>query len=80
MTDPSTLLTGAANTSTSTLLWGVVWGSIGFAYFTYGRKQRRPVPMATGIALCVFPYFVTNSLLIVGIGAILSAIPYFLRL
>jgi hypothetical protein len=28
----------------------------------------------------VFPYFVPNALLLVGIGMALSAIPYFLRL
>jgi CHASE2 domain-containing sensor protein len=77
MTNPSSLTAGM---STATIMWGIVWGSIGFAYFTYGRKQRRPVPLATGIAMCVFPYFVTNTLLIVGIGVILSAVPYFVRL
>ncbi len=77
MTNPSALTAGM---STSTLMWGVVWGSIGFAYFTYGRKQKRPVPLAAGIALFVFPYFVTNTLLIVGIGAVLSIIPFVIRL
>jgi hypothetical protein len=28
----------------------------------------------------VFPYFVPNALLLVGIGVVLSAIPYFFRL
>jgi hypothetical protein len=30
--------------------------------------------------LMLFPYFVSNIVLLVGIGALLAAIPYFLRL
>jgi hypothetical protein len=49
-------------------------------YFIYGRKQRAVVPLLCGIALMVFPYFVSNGLLLAGIGAALAAIPYFFRL
>jgi hypothetical protein len=38
------------------------------------------VPLVCGLALMVFPYFVSNVILLVGIGAILAAIPCFLRL
>jgi len=62
------------------LLWGLLFGSIGLAFFIYGRKQKAVVPLVCGLALMVFPYFVSNMLLLVGIGAILIAIPYFLRL
>jgi hypothetical protein len=62
------------------LLWGVLFGSIGLGFFIYGKKQSAPVPLVCGIMLMVFPYFVTNRLLLVGIGAALCAIPYFMRL
>jgi hypothetical protein len=62
------------------LLWGVLFGSIGLGFFIYGRKQSAPVPLLCGIALMVFPYMVTNRLLLVGIGVVLCAIPYFFRL
>jgi hypothetical protein len=58
----------------------VLFGSIGLGFFIYGRKQSAPVPLLCGIALMVFPYFVSNQLLLVGIGVVLCAIPYFLRL
>jgi hypothetical protein len=61
------------------LLWGLLYGSIGLGFFIYGRKQRAPIPLLCGIGLMVFPYFVTNMLLLVSIGAILIAIPYFFR-
>jgi hypothetical protein len=65
---------------TAVLLWGVLFGSIGLGYFIYGRKQGAAVPLLCGIALMVFPYFVPNIPLLVGIGVVLAAIPYFLRL
>lgn len=62
------------------LLWGLLFGSIGLGYFIYGKRQRAVVPLVCGLALMLFPYFVSNAPLLVMIGAALSAIPYFLRL
>jgi hypothetical protein len=58
----------------------VLFGSIGLGFVIYGRKQRAVVPLVCGLALMVFPYFVTNSVLLVVIGVALMTIPYFLRL
>jgi hypothetical protein len=63
----------------STLLWGVLFGSIGFGFFLYGRKQRAIVPLACGLALMVFPYFVSGTLPLIAIGIALMAIPYFVK-
>jgi hypothetical protein len=62
------------------LLWGLLFGSVGLGYFIYGRKQKAVVPLVCGLALVVFPYFVSNVALLVGIGVLLTAIPYFFRL
>lgn len=59
------------------LLWGVVFGSVGLAYFVYGKKQQRFVPLLCGIALMAFPYFISNTVLLVVVGLVLSAVPYF---
>jgi len=64
----------------STLLWGLLFSSIGFAFFLYGRKQRALVPLVCGIALMIYPYFIPNVIALVAIGVVLAAIPYFLRL
>jgi hypothetical protein len=61
------------------LLWGLLFGSIGLGFFIYGKNQRAVVPLVCGVALMVFPYLVSNVMLLVGIGALLIAIPYFLR-
>ncbi len=48
---------------TSTLLWSVLFGAIGAGFFIYGKKQRALVPLLCGLALMVFPYFVSNGAL-----------------
>ena len=62
-----------------TLLWGVLFSSIGLGYFLYGRKQKLVVPTVCGIALMGYTYFLDSSLVIVMVGAVLVAIPYFIR-
>jgi hypothetical protein len=64
---------------TASLLWGLLFGSIGLGYFIYGKKQRSVVPLVCGLALMLFPYFVPNLMLLVGLGVLLVIIPYFLR-
>ena len=64
--------------SETSLILSLVLGSIGFAYFIYGKRQERIVPLLAGLALCVYPYFVSNVLLMLGIGALLLAAPFFI--
>ena len=62
------------------LLRGVVFASVGLAYFVYGKKQRHFVPLLCGIGLMAFPYFISNAVLLVVVGLALSVVPYFFRL
>jgi hypothetical protein len=62
------------------LFWGMLFGSLGLGYMSYGKRQKRMVPFACGLALIVFPYFVTTLWLLLGIGVLISVIPYFVRL
>jgi hypothetical protein len=63
----------------SILLWGLLFGSIGFGFALYGKQQRAPLPLLCGGALMIYPYFVPNVFALVGIGIVLMAIPYFFR-
>jgi hypothetical protein len=65
--------------STSSLLWGILFGSVGMGFFVYGKKQRAVVPLVCGLLLMVFPYFISNTILLVVIGVALMALPYFVR-
>ncbi len=61
------------------ILGGIVFGTIGFAAFIYGKKNAQYKPMLIGIALMAYPYFFkgTAALYIIGIG--LCAALYFFR-
>jgi hypothetical protein len=64
----------------ASLVWGMVFGAVGFAYFIYGKKQAMFVPLFCGICLMVFPYFVSNTVLLLMVGLVLSVLlPYLFR-
>ncbi len=65
--------------SEASMLWAMLLGAIGLGFFVYGKKQRAIVPLSCGLGLIIFPFFVTNTLLLVAVGAGLMAIPYFVR-
>ncbi len=65
--------------SVSTLFWGVLFGAVGLGFFTYGKKQRAVVPLCSGIALCLIPYVISNSYLLVAAGCVLAIVPFFLK-
>jgi len=66
--------------SQASIIWELVFGSIGLGYFVYGKKQKRIVPLVSGLALMAFPYFVPDPVLMVLLGGLLSTLPYFLRI
>lgn len=79
-TNEAAPLAGNNRVTTASLLWGLLFGSIGLGFVIYGRRQRAVVPLLCGLALMVIPYVVSNSILLVLIAVALMAIPYFLRL
>ena len=44
----------------SSILWGLLFGSIGLGFFTYGKKQGAAVPLICGLLLMAVPYFVRS--------------------
>ena len=61
------------------LFASLLWSSIGLGYFIYGRRQGKTIPLMCGVVLMVYPYFMPNTAVLVVIGAIFTAVPYFLR-
>ncbi len=57
----------------------MLFGAIGLGFFVYGTRQRIIVPFAVGVALFIFPYFVSNLYLLIAIGVVLMAIPCYFR-
>jgi hypothetical protein len=66
--------------SASSLLWGLLFGSVGLGFFIYGKKQKAIVPLVCGLVLMVFPYFISNTILLIAIGIMLMAIPWLVRI
>ena len=58
--------------SIAELVAGLLFGSIGFVAFAYGKRRAEWRPMFTGLALMIYPYFVANTVALYGIGAGLS--------
>jgi hypothetical protein len=46
----------------NSLLLSLAISSVGFVFFMYGKRQARLPQMVAGLALMLFPYFVTNLL------------------
>lgn len=65
--------------SGSLLFVGLVFGAIGTGYFVYGRRQNAIVPLVSGLLLMVVPYFVSDVLGLLAIGALIAAAPFVLR-
>ncbi|MEJ2528851.1 MAG: hypothetical protein P8Z39_01885 [Gammaproteobacteria bacterium] len=66
--------------SASQIVWAVMFGAVGLGYFTYGRRQRAVVPLLAGIALFIFPYFISNVYVLVVVGIAIVMLPYFVRI
>ena len=62
------------------LLWGLVFSTVGLGFFMYGKKQKVLVPLICGMVLMIYPYFMSNAIVLVVIGIALSAVPYFVRI
>jgi hypothetical protein len=63
-----------------TLVAAIVLGIIGSGYCMYGKKARQPVPLVSGVLLCVFPYFIDSFLWTMVIGVALLAAPFAITL
>lgn len=66
--------------STSLLLLGVLFSSLGLGYFIYGKRQQAPIPLVCGLVLMIGPYFVSNAIVMLLLGGIVSAIPWLIRI
>ena len=66
--------------SPSTLIWGVIFGSIGLGFLVYAKKQKAIIPLLSGVGLMVLPYFISNIYVLILLGIVLAALAYFIRI
>ena len=58
--------------SAGMLVASLVIGSIGFGLFLYGKKQLRMPQFVVGLAMMIYPYFVSNLALTWILAGVLS--------
>lgn len=46
----------------STLIASLVWGTVGFGFFIYGKKQSSMPALAGGALMMVVSYFIESAL------------------
>jgi len=58
--------------NTAQIIASLVFGSIGFAAFIYGKKLSSLKPLVIGIILMVYPYLVSNTIVLYAVGIVLT--------
>jgi len=59
------------------LLLSLIPGGAGFVLFIYGKKQQRWPQLVAGLAMMVYPYFATTVTTLVGVGALIAAVLWY---
>ena len=81
---PGMLNMAGVTTSSGGINWAglianMIFSTIGFVVFMYGKKEKKPKPFLIGIVMMVYTYFIPNTLLIYIIGIALCAVLYYWR-
>jgi hypothetical protein len=62
----------------NSLVIGLLTGALGMAYMVYGKRQTKFAPIAAGLLLCIYPYFVDSLLWLCVVGVGLAVAPFLL--
>jgi hypothetical protein len=61
------------------LLASLLWGSIGFGYCIYGKRQQQWVPMIGGIVMIAASYFLSAIVMSLVCIAVMAAVYWLLK-
>jgi hypothetical protein len=61
------------------LLISLVIGTIGFAYFIYGKNTTEYVYIVVGLILMIYPYFIQNLTYTIVLGIIFCISPFIIK-
>ncbi|OGV77431.1 MAG: hypothetical protein A3K19_12525 [Lentisphaerae bacterium RIFOXYB12_FULL_65_16] len=64
--------------NTSNLITSVLFGAIGSGYFLYGWRQKHGMALLAGAGLCLAPYFITSTVILILVCLGLMVLPFFL--
>jgi 4-hydroxybenzoate polyprenyltransferase len=63
----------------TTLFIGLITGLLGTAYFIYGKKQRKLVPIVVGICLSIVPFVFGGWLSCSAVSILLCLAPFVIK-
>jgi hypothetical protein len=52
------------------------FSAAGMGYFIYGKRQKNASALMAGLLLMIYPYFISGTVGIVGVGLLLMAAPF----
>ncbi len=61
------------------LVGNLLFSSVGFVAFIYGKRMHVWKPMMLGLALMAYPYFIEDPLTLFAIGVVLCAALFLFR-
>ncbi len=67
------------NFSGAEIIANLLFGSVGFVAFVYGKKMHIWKTMFLGLALMTYTYFFSNTYLLFGVGVALSVALFIFR-
>ncbi len=59
------------------LFGGLIFGTIGFVAFRYGKKEGDYGKLGIGVVLMFYPYFISNTVAMYLVGVVLVAALFF---
>lgn len=68
---------GFFNFNPYNILAGLIFGTIGWGAFSYGKRLDLWQPRAIGVGLMVYPYLFSNAWLLWGVGVALMGLLWF---
>lgn len=60
-----------------TILAGLIFGAIGWGALRYGKALERWKPISIGLALMIYPWFITHRIWVWVIGTALATLLWF---
>jgi hypothetical protein len=63
----------------ATLVPGLIFGCIGMAYFSHGRKASRPLHIGCGLGLMILPYLIDAQAAQLTVCGVLAVLPFAAR-
>lgn len=64
------------NMSMTAIIISLFAGLVGSAYFMYGKKTCNIKILCSGVALCIVPYFISNTILMAVACIAMAAAPF----